>query len=476
MSQQALDLRTSMQIVRQHKVLMGIFVALGILGGVAFAVLKPPMLSSTALIALPAADSIQPANTNGGSTTTTTSGGSSTDPFTAEQVVVAGSYPVLRGALPDVRPATSLVELRRDIQVGSTAPDLVSVTATGKTAAGAEATANAVAESYIRYVGSPHSAVGRIKAQLLAQASSATGPSRIERLIIYALLGALAGFVIGVILSLAVGRRDRRLRQRDEIANSVGIPVLASVSVAHPANAAGWTKLFEDYRPTAVHSWQLSTALEQLGMARPFGRLSVNGNGSSSHDDRAPGYEVNGRGGFSVAVVSLSSDPHALALGPQLAVFAASQGIPTSLVIGPQQDTAAAATASLRIACSTPPSQASKRNGLLRIAAYDEPGLDLRPDAGLVVAIVVVDSREPVMPRTLRTNATVIGVSAGAATAEQLARAVVTAAADRREIPGILVADPLETDQTSGRIPDLARPGRPRLPNRLRGVVTETRR
>ena len=55
MSQKALDLRRSMQIVRRHKVLVGIVVALGIVGGAAYAVLKPPMLTSTALIALPAA-------------------------------------------------------------------------------------------------------------------------------------------------------------------------------------------------------------------------------------------------------------------------------------------------------------------------------------------------------------------------------------------------------------------------------------
>ena len=86
MSQQALDLRRSMQIVRRHKVLVGIVVALGILGGAAYAVLKPPMLTSTALIALPTSVSVQPATTTGG-----------TDPFTATQEVVAGSYQVLSG-------------------------------------------------------------------------------------------------------------------------------------------------------------------------------------------------------------------------------------------------------------------------------------------------------------------------------------------------------------------------------------------
>ena len=53
MSQQALDLRRSMQIVRRYKVLVGVVVVLGILAGGAYAVLKPPMLTSTALVVLP---------------------------------------------------------------------------------------------------------------------------------------------------------------------------------------------------------------------------------------------------------------------------------------------------------------------------------------------------------------------------------------------------------------------------------------
>ena len=182
MSQQALDLRRSTQIVRRHKVLVGIVVALGILGGAAYAVLKPPMFTSTALIALPTSVSVQPAVTTGG-----------TDPLTATQEVVAGSYQVLVGALPNVRPAMSLNELRQNVQVGSPSSDIISVTAKGKNAADAEATANAVANSYIRYVSSSHSAVGRVQAQLLASASSGTGPASTERTIVYALLGGLAG-------------------------------------------------------------------------------------------------------------------------------------------------------------------------------------------------------------------------------------------------------------------------------------------
>jgi capsular polysaccharide biosynthesis protein len=171
MSQKVLDLRRSIQTIRRHKVLVGIVVALGILGGAAYAVLKPPMLTSTALIVLPARVSQQPS-----ANTTTTTGG--TDSFTATQQVVVGSNQVLLGALPAVRPAMSLDELRLNIKVGSPAPDIISVSAKGKTAADAEATANAVANGYVRYVNSPHSAVGSIQARLLESARSATGPAR----------------------------------------------------------------------------------------------------------------------------------------------------------------------------------------------------------------------------------------------------------------------------------------------------------
>ena len=463
MSQKALDLRRSMQIVRRYKVLVGFVVTLGVLGGAAYAVLEPPMVTSTALVALQPTASAQPV-------TTTTSG---VDTFTPTEEIVAGSSQVLLNALPDVRPAMSFDELRHDVQIGSPSSDIISVTAKAKTAADAVATANAVANSYIRYVTSSNSAVGRVQAQLLESANVATGPAPIKQTIIFALLGGLAGALIGIIVALAVGRNDRRLRVRDEIANSIGIPVLASVPVAHPSAAAGWTKLFEGYKPTAVHSWQLRTALQQLGIpGLGFGRPGYDGNASSLYDNDRAAYDGYG-GRFSLMVLSLSSDSGALALGPQLAVFAASQGIPTSLVIGPQQDTAD--TATLRTACAAPLSEASIHHGMLRLIADYTGGRDVQPDTALVIVVTVVDSRAPAMPDTMPTNATVIGVSAGAATAEQLARAAVVAGADGWDVTGILMADPEPTDETTGRIPHLGQPAR-RLPNRLRGVVTEIKR
>ena len=436
MSQQALDFRRSIQAVRRHRILVGIIVALGILIGGAYATLNPPMLTSTALVVLPRSV-----------------------PSMATQVVVANSNPVLSAALTRISPTMSLQTLRSEVQVRSLTSYVISVTAMSSNAAQAQSMANAVAQSYIADVSSAKSLVGHVSAQILEPATPPTGSAPLKALIVTGLVGALAGALIGVILSLAISRKDRRLRSRDEIADSLGIPVLASLPVGHPSDAAGWTKLLEDYKPRAVYAWRLRKALQQLGLLD-----TVVSNGpemSNGHDG----------GGSSLSVLSLSSDPGALALGPQLAVFAASLGISTALVVGGQHDSAAAAA--LRAACAA--SAASKRSGHLQVVASDD-GNEAKPLAALVVVVAVVDGRAPQAPDTMRTTTSVLGVSAGMVTAEQLARLAVASAAAGRDIAGLLVADPEPSDRTTGRIPNLVRPTQRRYPTRLKGVTTEIRR
>ena len=112
----------------------------------------------------------------------------------------------------------------------------------------------------------------------------------------------------------------------------------------------------------------------------------------------------------------------------------------------------------------------------LSLAVCDAADFDRLPNAMLTVVVAVVDGQTPRMPDTMRTTTTVLGVSAGAATAEELARTAVSAAIDGREIIGILVANPDPADQTTGQIPRLARPSRHRMPTRVNGITTEIRR
>jgi capsular polysaccharide biosynthesis protein len=430
MSEQALDLGRSMQIVRRHKIIVGLFAVLGLLAGAGYAALGSPMLTSEALVLLPPSASVS----------------------IGTQLVIAESNPVLAGALRRMNAPVSLATLSSRVQIKGPTPRIISISAQGRTAAQAEDTANAVANSYIAYLSSASLPGAPVQARVLERATNATGESLERRLLVTGGLGALVGILIGAIVALAIDRGDRRLRARDEIAGAIGVPVLASIPVVHPSDAAGWTKLLENYKPRATDAWNLRKTLHHLGLT-----------------------DIRGVKEPSLAVLSLSSDPGALALGPQLAVFAASLGIPTALVIGPQQDANTAAT--LRAACAVPPQAQSRRSSHLPVSVgvIDHGTVDELPRAMLAVVVSVVDAQNPRVADTMRTTVTVLGVSAGAVTADQLARAAASAAAADRQIAGIVVVDPDSTDHTTGRSPQLAPPTHRRVPTRLTSTTTETR-
>jgi len=441
-SGQALDMKGSVRIIRRHRILVGALAILGLIAGASSTVYRPPMFKTSALVIVPNAKGFA------------TEGGAYID----TQIVIAHSDPVLVAALPHVGAAMSLVTLRNRVQAAGMSSNVVSIAAEGRTARQAEATANAVAASYLSFLDSAASPVGRVRARILGKAAPATGTSLVARMAETAGIGLLPGVLIGVILALAIGRGDGRLRERDQIADSIGIPVLASVATEHPRDAAGWAKLLDHYEPGLVDAWHLRKALFELEL--------VGLNPASSGGALRPGDE----GGSSLSVLSLSSDRGALSLGPQLAAFAASLGIRTALVVSPQQKGHVAAT--LYAACAAAP---PSRSDHLVMAVTDPDNVGKLTGVALTVAVGVVDSENPRVADTMRATTTLLSVSAGAATAEQLARVATSAAVDARDIAGILVANPDPADQTTGRIPQVGRPAERRIPTPTIGATTENR-
>jgi hypothetical protein len=133
------------------------------------------------------------------------------------------------------------------------------------------------------------------------------------------------------------------------------------------------------------------------------------------------------------------------------------------------------ATATLRAACAVPPLAPSRRSRHLQVIVRDHDSAVRPPDTMLTVVVAVIDGQSPQVADTMRTTATVLGVSAGAATAEQMARVAASAAVGGRDITGILVADPDPVDPTTGRLPQLARSTQRRGPTRMTGTTAETR-
>jgi capsular polysaccharide biosynthesis protein len=416
-----LDLRTVLRAVRRHKAIFGILVVLGIAGGIGYSIIQPPLLASQALVIVSGTKSIR------------------------TQAIVASSDPVLIAAKRRLDQPISLETLRRRIQVTSITPSVLAITAEGQTADEAQDLANAVAVSYKAFLDSPGNPAGRGSVHLLERATPPTGATARTHAIEMAGLGALIGALLGVIVAVAMGRSDRHLRERDEIAGAIGIPVLASIPVVHPSDTAGWTRLLEEYEPAVVDAWNLRKVIRHLGLS----------------DVR-----IGSGPGTSVIIVSLSSDRRALVLGPQLAVFAASLGIPTVLSVGAQQDPHA--TATLSAACTMAAASLSGELGALQFAVGDLRDAGRLSGAALTVTVAVVDSRDPQLVPMTRTSATMLAVSSGAVTAEQLARVAVSVASDGRDIAGLLVADPDSTDRTTGRLPQLAQLPRRKQPSQHR--------
>jgi hypothetical protein len=355
------------------------------------------------------------------------------------------------GALSTIKPSMSITELSRSVQATSLTTSVITITANASTGSQAESIANAVAQSYVSYVSGSSSPVGQIQARLFQPATTATGHSLALQVAVEGLLGGLIGALIGSTVALALGRSDRRLRERDEMASALGVPVIMTISAERPTNAAGWTTLLDSYEPGAVDAWRFRKLLTQMNLSDISGFQA--------------GRQV------TVTILSLSSDARSLALGPQFASFAASVGITTVLVMGSQQGTAASAM--LRAALQAPSS--SERSKLLRVMTIDDQEF-VKPRAALIVSIVTVDGKEPHLRATVPTALTFLAVTAGTATAEQLARVASVVAESGRDIQGILLVDPDPGDQTTGRIPDLGRSAQRTLPTRSVGVPTESRR
>jgi capsular polysaccharide biosynthesis protein len=402
------DLRTLLRAVRLHKVIFALVVAVGIAAGVAYAFLRPPLQVSS--------ESVVVANTK----SITIQG----------QAFIASSQKVLVATRKLLDHPPPLETLLNRVQVSGVTDNVIKISAEAKTAEEAQELAHAVARAFQKLLPTLSGPGAKAKPQLLGVAPP-TGATLRTAAIERGIFGGLIGALIGVIIVVAIGRSDRRLRERDEIAGAIGIPVLASIPVVHPTDTAGWTRLLGEYEPAVVHAWNLRKVLMHIGVS----------------DVRYGGP------GVSVTVVSLSSDRRALAVGPQLAAFAASLGIPTVLSVGTQQDRNA--TATLSAACTMAAASMSRETGGLQFSVGDFfAGRD--SSAALTVAVVVLDSKNPELPAMVRTTTTVIAVTSGAASAEQLARAAVSVTADGRDIAGILVADPDSSDRTTGRLPQLA--------------------
>jgi Chain length determinant protein len=514
-SEQALDLRSAVAVLRRRKRILIVAAAVGLAAGVTFAILQPPRFTSTTLVLLPPPTVEQ------------------TDPGVETQVAIVLSTSILGKAGQQVHPTLSARDLADQVVVSAPTPQLIRIQASSLRAHDAQALSQGIADAYVGYVqeasrqvsstalaaldGRQSQLEGQVSAlqseigdtnkrrqdeasnspngikdaQLLAQlraeqadvslqldkikdeiaaaspapsttgsgttsivqkATPAVGQSALKSLLLWVPFGALSGALLAAVVLLTLARTDRRARLRDEIADAVGGTVVGVVRSRPQRSVAGWSTLLESYTPGPVDNWAFRQVLRAL--APPEERSQAR-----KGDMRVPGRVDHPR---SLTVVSLSGDLRGLAVGPQLAAFAASLGITTRLLTAVGNESAAP----LWAAC------AADRD------ADPRPGLvvgEVRPEeaAELTVVLAVVDRRQPRLGHALRTSATLLTVASGAATEEELARLAVAIDDAGRTIDGIVVADPDRSDRTTGRLSMDERARQVALPVRLTGLRPE---
>ena len=301
---------------------------------------------------------------------------------------------------------------------------------------------------------------------IIQPAAPATGSSPIRRRVTFAVEGALLAAAGTALVLVIRRRRDPRVRARDDLADAVGSSLLAVVHSQPQRSVAGWLALFETYDAPAEEAWAFRQMLRALAAA------------SDSHDPARTGTaRTLGRVEHprSIAIVALSGDQRAVAVAPQLAAFTASLGITTRFIPATRHDSVAALCA----ACATDRGL-KLRTGLVLEAGGAEAGRHPRPLNGrgtkephgqeapgvaqpttephemsrsvdLTIIFTVADRREPTLLGIPVTGATVLAISPGVGTREELARLAVAVDDAGRRIDGVVVADPEPSDRTTGR-------------------------
>jgi hypothetical protein len=332
--------------------------------------------------------------------------------------------------------------------------------------------------------------------RIIQPAAPATGPSLLGRLLGRTVSGAVLAIAGAALVLLFRRRRDPRVRARDDLADAVGSNLLAVVRSRPQRSVAGWLALFETYQPSAEEAWAFRQALRALAD-------SADHDSTRTSPKRSPGRIEHPR---SLTVVALSGDQRGVAVGPQLAAFAASLGIATRFTVTTRHDSVAA----LYAACASsrgsgtrsglvleartegdPPGEDASPHPMdvplakpfnggitqesrlqealgdysvvhpprgMQHAAHDEAQAETELDemathapVDLTIVFAIADRREPTLRGVPATEATMLAISPGVGTREELARLAVAVDDAGGRIAGVVVADPEPSDRTTGR-------------------------
>jgi len=256
--------------------------------------------------------------------------------------------------------------------------------------------------------------------EVIQHASSATGPSLLNRLLPIG-LGAILGLVIGGTY-VVIRQRKSNLMTRDEIATAAGVPVVLSSTVGHPNRSSDWLNLLREHQPSETELWNVRKVLSYLDVPEVGQRV--------------------------LTVITLAEDTASMAAVAYFAVASAATDIPTSLVLTSDDS----GSDGLSDACDLLTARNESARPHLRLFKDSAP-VD-EAESALVVISIVLNSDQPKVPAFAARGMVFLALSAGFVDEEQLARILIAVGREGLSVEGLFVTNPMSADRTLGSVPN----------------------
>jgi capsular polysaccharide biosynthesis protein len=482
-NEQPVNLRASLHELWRRRLLLVVVALLGALAGIVIGYFSPSQPDAIALVLLPP-------NTPGA-----TSGGATADVHTG--AVIARSTPVLAAAGAKVSPPLSAAALKSRLTVNSVSGQVLQILVKAPQSSDAVQLANAVATSFVNYIGQLQSTSAGSGVAALQQESSLFSQqirdlqSQIDT--VSARISAEgaasnAGQQDANLLSSLQNEQNQVSIQLNNVTNQIAAAQLASgagvntTRVLQPATAqassknglfitAGIIGFFVGLLAAMVfvlvrlqrtpRLWRrddiaratrapVIASLESPGCSTSSAWRALLANRPRASDEWALRQLLHtvlraGRQRQVVRVISLAGDTPALTTGPRLAVFAATTGVPAALIpedMGNEDRSLAPLRATFT---GTDP----VGQGLPFSLGVDEVRT---PPSQLVVSIMIKNDApaEPVPGGTI----TLLSISPNVATREELAQLALDAADGGWPLSGVILVNPDPADRTTGLIVD----------------------
>ncbi len=490
LSEQRLDVRRVLWLLRTRRSLVAACVLVGALVPVIAMLGRPTSYAATSLVLVPT-----PANSgsSGGS-----SGSSANTNITDS--AIAQSSAVLTSAASQVAPHITAQAAQDRVRATAVATNLVQITATGSSPHAAEALANAVADRLVVFLTSSAVSNGSsVLSGLEAQAAALTAQvNKYDQEIQYE-----QGAIQSASPKSAAAEADTQLLGSLTTAQSNTSLQLQSVNsqiaAAKLTNAAtnGGTEVIQHASSATRPS--LLTRLLPIALGAVFGFLvgaayvvlrqrgsklttrdelaaaagvpvvlsSAVGHLSRSSDwltllrEHAPSetelwnvrkvlsyLDVPEVGRRVLTIITLADDSASMAAVAHFAVASAAMDIPTSLVLTSDDP----GSRGLSDACDLLTARNEAARQQLRLCKGSAP-VD-EAESALTVISIVLNSDQPKLPAFVARGMVFLALSAGFVSQEQLARILIAVGQEGLSVEGLFVTNPMSADRTLGSLPN----------------------